>query len=157
MSKETIGIAADHGGFFLKWAIAEEIEAAGYQVLDLGTDSEQSVDYPDYAEKLVRAISDGNVDKGVLVCGTGIGISIAANRHMGIRAALCYDEETVVLARQHNDANILCLGAERPQNLRPGNLSRFFSVLSSRGRHARRVENLAKRIPSFSEAKELFD
>ena len=69
MSKETIGIAADHGGFFLKRAIAEEIEAAGYQVLDLGTDSEKSVDYPDYAEKLVRAISDGNVKKGVLSVG----------------------------------------------------------------------------------------
>ena len=73
------------------------------------------------------------MDKGVLVCGTGIGISIAANRHMGIRAALCYDEETVVLARQHNDANILCLGGRKTAELRPGNLSRFFSVLSLRG------------------------
>ena len=143
MSKETIGIAADHGGFFLKWAIAEEIEAAGYQVLDLGTDSEQSVDYPDYAEKLVRAISDGNVDKGVLVCGTGIGISIAANRHMGIRAALCYDEETVVLARQHNDANILCLGGRKTAESQARQLvALFLGTEFEGGRHARRVEKL---------------
>ena len=90
MSKETIGIAADPGGF-LKRAIAEEIEAADIRSWILER-HEKSVDYPDYAEKLVRAISDGIVKKGVLVCGTGIGISIAANRHMGIRAALCYDK-----------------------------------------------------------------
>lgn len=143
MSKETIGIAADHGGFFLKLAIAEEIEAAGYQVLDLGTDSEKSVDYPDYAEKLVRAISDGNVKKGVLVCGTGIGISIAANRHMGIRAALCYDEETTVLARQHNDANILCLGGRKTAESQARQLvALFLDTEFEGGRHERRVEKL---------------
>ncbi|HCH56278.1 MAG TPA: ribose 5-phosphate isomerase B [Rhodospirillaceae bacterium] len=143
MSKETIGIAADHGGFFLKRAIAEEIEAAGYQVLDLGTDSEKSVDYPDYAEKLVRAISDGSVKKGVLVCGTGIGISIAANRHMGIRAALCYDKETAVLARQHNDANILCLGGRKTAESQARQLvALFLDTEFEGGRHERRVEKL---------------
>ena len=143
MAKETIGIATDHGGFFLKRAIAEEIEAAGYQVLDLGTDSEKSVDYPDYAEKLVRAISDGSVKKGVLVCGTGIGISIAANRHMGIRAALCYDEETVVLARQHNDANILCLGGRKTAESQARQLvALFLDTEFEGGRHERRVEKL---------------
>ena len=143
MSKETIGIAADHGGFFLKRAIAEEIEAAGYQVLDLGTDSEKSVDYPDYAEKLVRAISDGSVKQGVLVCGTGIGISIAANRHMGIRAALCYDKETAVLARQHNDANILCLGGRKTAESQARQLvALFLDTEFEGGRHERRIEKL---------------
>ena len=143
MAKETIGIATDHGGFFLKRAIAEEIEAAGYQVLDLGTDSEKSVDYPDYAEKLVRAISDGSVKKGVLVCGTGIGISIAANRHMGIRAALCYDEETAVLARQHNDANVLCLGGRKISESQARQLvALFLDTEFEGGRHERRVEKL---------------
>ena len=143
MLKETIGIAADHGGFVLKRAIAEEIEAAGYQVLDLGTDSEKSVDYPDYAEKLVRAISDGNVNTGVLVCGTGIGISIAANRHMGIRAALCYDEETAVLARQHNDANVLCLGGRKIAESQARQLvALFLDTEFEGGRHERRIEKL---------------
>ena len=143
MSKETIGIANDHGGFFLKRAIAEEIEAAGYQVLNLGTDSEKSVDYPDYAEKLVRAISDGNVNKGILVCGTGIGISIAANRHMGIRAALCYDQETAVLARRHNDANVLCLGGRKTTESQARQLvALFLDTEFEGGRHERRVGKL---------------
>ena len=143
MPKETIGVAADHGGYALKQAIKEEILAAGYDVEDLGTDSEESVDYPDFAEKLVHAISDGRVSRGVLVCGTGIGISIAANRHPGIRAALCYDEETAELARQHNDANVLCLGGRKTGNdLARRMLKIFLDTAFEGGRHARRVGKL---------------
>jgi ribose 5-phosphate isomerase B len=134
MSKETIGIAVDHGGWVLKQAIKEEIEAAGREVLDLGTDSEESVDYPDFADKLVRAISDGSA---------GIGISIAANRHKGIRAAVCYDEETSKLARQHNDANVMCLGGRKTaEPLARRMTSLFLETEFEGGRHARRVKKL---------------
>jgi len=143
MSKETIGIAVDHGGWVLKQAIKEEIEAAGREVLDLGTDSEESVDYPDFADKLVRAISDESADRGILVCGTGIGISIAANRHKGIRAAVCYDEETAKLARQHNDANVMCLGGRKTDEpLARRMVSLFLETEFEGGRHARRVKKL---------------
>jgi ribose 5-phosphate isomerase B len=143
MSKETIGIAVDHGGWVLKQAIKEEIEAAGREVLDLGTDSEESVDYPDFADKLVRAISDESADRGILVCGTGIGISIAANRHKGIRAAVCYDEETAKLARQHNDANVMCLGGRKTaEPLARRMTSLFLETEFEGGRHARRVKKL---------------
>lgn len=143
MSRETIGVAADHGGFALKQAVKQWIESAGYNVLDLGTDSDESVDYPDYAEKLVAAISSGSVKRGVLVCGTGIGISIAANRHKGIRAALCYDEETALLARQHNDANVLCLGGRKTDEALAGKLlALFLDTEFEGGRHARRVGKL---------------
>ena len=143
MSKETIGIAVDHGGWVLKQAIKEEIEAAGREVLDLGTDSEESVDYPDFADKLVRAISDESADRGILVCGTGIGISIAANRHKGIRAAVCYDEETAKLARQHNDANVMCLGGRKTDEpLARRMTSLFLETEFEGGRHARRVKKL---------------
>lgn len=143
MSKETVGIAVDHGGFTLKQAIKEELEAAGCQVLDLGTDTEESVDYPDFAEKLVAAIEAGDAQRGVLVCGTGIGISIAANRHNGIRAALCYDEETAMLARQHNDANVLCLGGRKTDEPLARRLVKLFLETEFEGgRHARRVGKL---------------
>ena len=143
MSIETVGIAADHGGLVLKQAIKEELEAAGCGVLDLGTDSEDSVDYPDFAEKLVQAISDGKAQRGVLVCGTGIGISIAANRHKGIRAALCYDKETAVLARQHNDANVMCLGGRKTEEaLARRMVNLFLETEFEGGRHARRVGKL---------------
>lgn len=140
---ETVGIAVDHGGLILKQAIKEELEAAGYWVLDLGTDSEDSVDYPDFAEKLVQAISDGKAQRGILVCGTGIGISIAANRHKGIRAALCYDEETATLARQHNDANVMCLGGRKTKDaLARRMVNLFLETEFEGGRHERRVGKL---------------
>ena len=143
MVKETIGIATDHGGFVLKQVVMEEIVASGYRVLDLGTDGEDPVDYPDFAEKLVTAIGDGKTHRGILLCGTGVGVSIAANRHKGIRAAVCYDEETAALARQHNDANVLCLGGRKIN----GELARkmvilFLDTKFEGGRHARRVRKL---------------
>ena len=143
MTSETIAIAVDHGGFSLKETAISSVPAAGLEVMDLGTFDEESVDYPDFAEKLVSAIGRGEAGRGILICGTGIGISIAANRHPGIRAALCYDEETATLARQHNDANVLCMGGRKttPETARRI-IEIFLSTPFEGGRHARRVAKL---------------
>jgi len=109
MSK--IALAADHAGYEFKDALASYLREKGYDVIDLGTNSSDSVDYPVYAKKLCSSILSGECEKGILVCGTGIGMSIAANRHKGIRAALCTIPEYARLAREHNNANVLCLGA----------------------------------------------
>ena len=104
-----IAIASDHGGYALKEILKEHLAAAGIPADDLGCAGEQ-VDYPDYAASLCRAVAAGKYDRGILICGTGIGISIAANKIHGIRAALCGDCYSAEMARQHNDANVLCLG-----------------------------------------------
>lgn len=143
MSSETIAIAADHAGVELKSALAEELRQAGFRVLDLGTNSADSVDYPDFADAVAGAIKDGRVGRGVLVCGTGIGISIAANRHKGVRAALCRDATDARLAREHNDANVLVLGGRTTgvENARDC-LKTFLATPFAGGRHARRVQKL---------------
>lgn len=111
MSDRIIALASDHGGFALKAELAAWLAGRGEKLLDLGPDSADSVDYPDYADLMADAIRAGRASCGVLVCGTGIGISIAANRHRWIRAALCHDVTTARLSRGHNDANVLALGA----------------------------------------------
>ncbi|AWU93352.1 MULTISPECIES: ribose 5-phosphate isomerase B [Azospirillum] len=111
MTVSTVALASDHAGYELKAQIARQLEAAGYTVLDLGTDGPASVDYPDFAAALAAAVTDGRAQRGVLICGSGIGISIAANRHPGIRAALVHDVTTARLSREHNDANVIALGA----------------------------------------------
>ncbi|MEI6558983.1 MAG: ribose 5-phosphate isomerase B [Rhodospirillaceae bacterium] len=111
MSSEVVAIAADHAGFGLKQKLAGLITSRGFEVLDLGTHGPDSVDYPDFAEKVAEAILLGHAGRGVLVCGSGIGIGIAANRFPGIRAATCTDATMARLARAHNDANIISLGA----------------------------------------------
>ena len=106
-----VGIASDHGGFRLKAELLPMLrERAGITVEDLGTSSEASPDYPDYAHKLATAILEGKYDRGILVCGTGVGMAISANRHKGIRCVNCSDTYTAKLSRQHNDTNILSLG-----------------------------------------------
>ncbi|MAF97426.1 MAG: ribose 5-phosphate isomerase B [Micavibrio sp.] len=107
--KKTLAIACDHGGYELKAAIKAKFPEIEWK--DLGCDSTESVDYPDYAAKMIDAIETGSVEQGILICGTGIGISIAANRSSKIRAALCTDTTMARLTRQHNDANVLALGA----------------------------------------------
>lgn len=107
----TIAIASDHAGYEMKAQIASWLAGAGYEVLDLGCNGPESVDYPDFATALASAINGKRAARGVLICGSGIGISIAANRHPGIRAALVHDVTTARLARQHNDANVVALGA----------------------------------------------
>ena len=143
MPAETIAIAADHAGFDLKSALVEELRKGGANVVDLGTHSTDSVDYPDFADALAKAIGAGQAARGVLVCGTGIGISIAANRHKGIRAALCRDSTDARLAREHNDANVLVLGG-RTTGVEAARdcLRSFLSTPFGGGRHQRRVEKM---------------
>lgn len=105
-----IGIGCDHGGYELKQEIIKYLEAKGYAYEDFGCDSTAAVDYPVYGKKVAHAVADGICDKGILICGTGIGISITANKVKGVRAALCTDCFCAEATRQHNDANILCLG-----------------------------------------------
>jgi ribose 5-phosphate isomerase B len=141
---ETIAIAADHGGFDLKSILIPELRALGYEVLDLGTMGGDSVDYPDFAATLAQAIADRRATRGVLVCGTGIGMSIAANRHRAIRAALVHDATGARLARQHNDANVLVLGG-RVLGIEVAKdcLKTFFTTEFEGGRHARRVAKMS--------------
>jgi ribose 5-phosphate isomerase B len=141
---ETVAIAADHGGFDLKTVLLQELRALGYDAIDLGTKTGDAVDYPDFAAALTRAVADGQARQGVLICGTGIGMSIAANRHKDIRAALCHDSTTARLARQHNDANVLVLGGrilgvEEAKDC----LKTFLATEFEGGRHARRVAKLS--------------
>ncbi|HDS08700.1 MAG TPA: ribose 5-phosphate isomerase B [Firmicutes bacterium] len=138
-------IGSDHGGFTLKEKIKKYLTESGIEVTDVGTDSEDSVDYPDYAEKAVEKILNGSADSGVLVCGSGIGISIAANRFKGIRAALVYNEEVARLSREHNDSNIFVSGGrtmDHDQVL--SNLKIWLETKFTGGRHSRRICKLDK-------------
>lgn len=105
-----IAIGCDHGGFELKGHIAKHLKEKGIEFKDYGTYSEASVDYPDCAKPVCEAVQNGTAEKGILICGTGIGISIAANKYKGIRAALCSDVYSAKMSKQHNNANIICLG-----------------------------------------------
>jgi len=111
MTVKTVALASDHAGYQLKAELKDQLAKRGCEVLDLGTNGPESVDYPDFADAMAAAIRDGRAERGVLICGTGVGISIAANRHRAIRAALCTDTTTARLSREHNDANVLVLGA----------------------------------------------
>ena len=143
MHAETVAVASDHAGVALKELLKEELAGRGYAVLDLGTSGDESVDYPDFGHALGEAVAVGKAARGVAVCGSGIGISIAANRHPGVRAALCRDVRDAMLARQHNDANVLALGGHvtAPDDARAV-LKAFLETPFEGGRHARRVEKL---------------
>lgn len=143
MAKETIAIAGDHAGVAMKNVLKKELEDLGFDVLDLGTNGPESVDYPDFADALASAMHDGKAKRGVLVCGTGIGVSIAANRHRDVRAALCHDAVTARLSRQHNDANVLVLGARTTgEEVAKDCVKVFMNTEFEGGRHARRVAKL---------------
>jgi ribose 5-phosphate isomerase B len=145
MTQETIAVAADHAGFSLKETLKRELAARGFDVLDLGTDGPASVDYPDFADRLAGALAQGQARRGVLVCGTGIGISIAANRHGHVRAALCDGPTAARLAREHNDANVLALGARLiGEEVARDCLTVFLETPFAGGRHERRVAKLAR-------------
>jgi ribose 5-phosphate isomerase B len=139
--KRKIAIASDHGGFSYKQAIQNHFE--DYDWLDLGTDSTESVDYPDFAHEMAERIRGGEVDTGILICGTGIGISIAANRHPEVRSALCTDATMARLTRQHNNANVLALG-ERIIGLESvfDIVETFLNTEFEGGRHERRVNKI---------------
>ncbi|RCK52616.1 ribose 5-phosphate isomerase [Thalassospira profundimaris] len=143
MSTKTIAIAADHGGVDLKTLIVSQLTGQGYEVLDLGTDGSESVDYPDYAYAVSKTIIEGKAQSGILVCGSGIGMSIAANRYPEIRAALVHDRLSAELCRQHNNANVLCLGARLlGEAVALDCVNVFVSTAFEGGRHQRRVEKL---------------
>ncbi len=139
----TIAIASDHGGFELKEMIAGFLESMDYRVLDLGTDSTESVDYPVFGKKCGEAVMAGEADRGIVVCGSGIGISIAANKVKGIRCALCTSVEMAELSRRHNDANILALGGRTTEATLALNIVKKWLVTPFDGdRHERRVNQL---------------
>jgi ribose 5-phosphate isomerase B len=142
-AQDTLYFASDHAGFALKQALVEYYTKQNYHVIDLGTNSEDRVDYPDYGDKLALAVLGNPHASGVGICGTGIGISIALNRHPGIRAALVHDLEYATLAREHNDANVICFGARfLDQKTAITYLNQFLSTEFAQGRHTQRVQKL---------------
>jgi len=141
-----IALACDHGGYILKNIIKDCVLADGYSVIDLGTDSTESVDYPDYAEKLGMAITRGEAERGILICGSGVGASIAANKIKGVYAAVCHDTYSAHQGVEHDNMNVLCLGArvigpELAKELVEAFLNANFS---NEERHVRRVNKIYK-------------
>ena len=139
-----IAIGCDHGGFVLKSAIVEYLSSRGIEVVDYGTDSEMSVDYPIYGEKVAKAVSSHECDKGILMCGTGIGISIAANKVKGIRCGVAHDEFTAEMTGAHNGSNILAMGGRvvRPE-LAVKMVKAWLDAPQVEGRHQKRVDMIS--------------
>jgi ribose 5-phosphate isomerase B len=145
MAGASIAVASDHAGFDLKELLKRDLQQAGHDVLDLGTNSTESVDYPDFGKAMADAIGSGRAGRGVVVCGTGIGISIAANRNPKVRAALVHDVTSARLSREHNDANVVAFGARLigTETAREA-LKVFLDTEWAGGRHAGRVAKLSK-------------
>ena len=142
MEKKILAIGCDHGGYELKEFIKDMLDAKNVEYKDFGCDGEP-VNYPDYADKVCRAIQSGECYRGILVCGTGIGMSMAANKHAGIRAACCSDEYSAKMTRQHNDANVLCLGGRVVGfGLAADMVHIFLNTEFEGGRHLTRVNML---------------
>jgi ribose 5-phosphate isomerase B len=138
-----IALASDHAGFTLKDHLATSLAAAGYDVLDVGTEGTESVDYPQYAAPAARLVADGEADKGVLVCGSGNGVAIVANKVHGIRAVNAHDVDEAEMARRHNDANVVTLSGARLQPEQADAIvTTFLSTDFDGGRHARRVDQI---------------
>ena len=136
-----IGIGSDHGGFKLKAVVRNHLKSLGYEVLDLGTDSEESCDYPVYGEKVGLAVKEGICDLGIAICGTGLGISMVVNKISGIRGALCTNEFMAEMARAHNNANVLVLGARvLGEGLALRIVDVFLNSEFEGGRHQKRVD-----------------
>lgn len=139
-----IAIAADHAGYELKRDLAAALQAQGHEVSDLGTDSSAPVDYPDCAESIAVALRDGRADRGIIVCGSGAGVSIAANKFPGVRAAVCHDSYTARQAVEHDDMNVLCLGARVIGPALAADLVAAFlgAKFSGEERHRRRLDKI---------------
>ncbi len=138
-------IAADHGGFAVKQIIKDCAKQLGWDVTDLGTDSVDSVDYPDFAHPAAARIEEGTADRAILICGSGTGMALSANKHKGVRAANCWNVESAQLAREHNDINVLCLGARlvaEPELLAIAET--FLTTGFAGGRHETRVNKIEK-------------
>jgi ribose 5-phosphate isomerase B len=140
---EVIPIGADHAGFQLKQRLVQELRALGYEPLDLGTHSSESVDYPDFAHDVASKVERHAATRGVLLCGTGLGMSYAANRHPGVRAAVAWSPEVARLAREHNDANVLILPARFVSDGEAVEILRtWLDTAFAGGRHSRRVDKI---------------
>ena len=138
-----IAIGSDHRGVTAKGQLISQLRSNGHQVTDLGTDSEKSTDYPQHAGPCARLVSEGRVDRGILMCGTGIGCSIVANKFRAVRAAVCHDELTAEMSRRHNDANVLCLGADLLGNEMMRRIVELWLATEFEGgRHARRIDKI---------------
>lgn len=139
-----ICLASDHRGVRIKSRLIQSLEAEGYQCFDEGTgDETKAVDYPDYAMTVATKVSQGLVDRGILICGTGIGMAIVANKYPNVRAAACYDEVMVEMSRRHNDLNVLCLPGDMYRDRSPDDLVLLWLRTEfEAGRHARRVEKI---------------
>lgn len=140
-----IAIASDHRGVKIKNRLIQSLTTAGYDAINLGTDSDQPVDYPDFARVVAEQVSRGEAERGILICGTGIGMSITANKNEGVRAASCYDEVMVEMSRRHNDVNVLCLPGdligERPID---DMVIMWLKTEFDGGRHLQRVKKIAE-------------
>jgi ribose 5-phosphate isomerase B len=140
-----IAVGADHAGFSYKDALAEELRAAGHRVLDHGTDGPDPVDYPDYARSVAEAVAGGDAERGILICGSAVGVSVAANKVPGVRAGVCHDTYSARQAVEHDDINVLCLG-ERVIGFELAReiVTRFLEArFTGEARHRRRLEKLA--------------
>ena len=138
-----IAIGSDHAGFDAKEEVKRYIESLGHEVNDVGTYDRERTDYPDYAHKVTRLVTGGQAERGILVCGTGIGVCIAANKVRGIRAALPYSVETARLARAHNDTNVLCLGGRTMTRAQREEMTKvWLETPFEGGRHAKRIDKL---------------
>jgi len=149
--KLKIALASDHGGFQLKEKIKKYLEEQNYEYEDFGTNNEESVDYSDFASKVTESILAGNNDRGILICGTGIGMSIAANKVPGIRATLCHDEYTAKMSREHNDSNILVLGGRVLDKTKAKSIVDVWlkTEFTDEDRHARwlkKIEDIEKKV-----------
>lgn len=140
-----IAIASDHRGYVVKGKILALIAELGHEALDMGTDSSESVDYPDFGAKVAQAVSSGAVERGILICGTGMGMCITANKFAGVRACTCHDDLTAEMSRRHNDANVLCLSADLlGDRLVNRMVEIWLKTQFEGGRHARRVEKISR-------------
>lgn len=138
-----IAVGFDHAGFDAKEEVLATLKELGADVTDMGTDSADSVDYPDFAKKVAEAVASGDHDQGILVCGSGTGMAITANKVKGIRAAVAWNEETASLARQHNNANVLAIGSRTiPKGTIPAIIRAWYNAEFEGGRHEKRVEKI---------------
>ncbi len=142
--KQKIAIGSDHAGYEMKEGIKTLLQKQGFEIADFGTNSTESTDYPDFAHPVASAVEKGEKEFGILICGSANGVAMTANKHQGIRAAICWNEELASLARQHNNANILCLPARFiKMELAEKIVDQFLKVSFEGGRHLRRVDKIS--------------
>jgi ribose 5-phosphate isomerase B len=138
-----IAIGSDHRGYSVKRRLVQMLQQSGHELIDLGTNSEESCDYPDFAHLVGRSVSEQQVDRGILICGTGIGMCISANKIRGVRAALCHDNITAEMSRRHNNANVLCMSADLLGMELMERMTRLWLETDFEGgRHVRRVDKI---------------